>query len=94
MLLKQLLNTRHRGVEHIGDVLGPSSLFARLSAILKTRDSASPADLRWYAPADQNRLRQSHRNRDHLTDNGTFTHDVRIGTMFAALGVFFDNSAR
>ncbi len=93
-LLKQLLNTRHGCVEHIGMFFGPSSLFARLSAILKTRDQQGRADLHWYALVDQNQLRHLVSNGDHLTNNGTFAHDIRYALMFAALGVFFDSSAR
>ncbi len=73
---------------------GPSSLFARLSAILKRGIQPGRADLHWYALVDQNHFGNLIRNGDHLTNNGTFAHVSAYALMFAALGVFFDSSAR
>ena len=80
-LLKQLLNTRHGCVEHIGDVLRP---FVFVRTTFGNFKDAGFSQIQQIFAGTPLRIKTSFgnliRNRDHLTDNGTFTHDVRIGT--------------
>ncbi|MEN1743413.1 hypothetical protein AAIH54_33890, partial [Pseudomonas aeruginosa] len=76
-LLKQLLNTRHGCVEHIGDVLRPfvfvCTTFGNFedAGFSKVQQIFTGTPL-WIKTGLGNLIR----NGDHLTDNGTFAHDI------------------